>query len=197
MSKGDETRDRILDAGITLASRVGIESLSIGELAKATAMSKSGLYAHFESKEDLQLEVLETARQRFVEEVIAPALTRPRGLPRLRAMFEHWIHWEVERNEGGCPFVAASHELDDRPGRLRAALVANQRDWIDALATATRIAVEEGHFGPDTDPQQVAYDIYSVFLAFHFFNRLLRDPEALTKARRGFEQVIAGIVRED
>jgi AcrR family transcriptional regulator len=196
MSKGDETRDRILAQGIDLASRKGIESLSIGDLAKATGMSKSGLYAHFECKEDLQLQVLEAARQRFVEAVIAPALLQTRGLPRLRNMFERWIDWEIKRNVAGCPFVAASHELDDRPGPLRKALVTNQQDWVDGLATAVRLAIDEGHLRDDTDPQQVAFDIYSVFLAFHFFNRLFSDPEALNRAYTGFEQIINNIIPE-
>lgn len=190
MSKGEVTRDRILERAIDLVAARGLEGLSLGELAKATNMSKSGLFAHFESKEDLQLQVLETARARFIETVVSPALREPRGEPRVRAMFEHWLAWEQGREAAGCPFVPAAHELDDRPGRLRDALVAAQRDWIDALATAGRIAVEEGQFRPDLDTQQLAYDIYAIFLAFHFYHRLLRDPDAAGRATDAFERLL-------
>ncbi len=190
MSKGEATRNRILDEALELASVVGLEGLSIGELAKATGMSKSGLFAHFESKEDLQLHVLLLARDRFVELVFSPSMREPRGEPRVRALFENWIEWELGRIPGGCPFVAVSHELDDRPGPTREALVRVQKEWIETLATAIRIAVGEGHFRADVDGHQLAYDIYAVFLAFHLYHRLLRDEEATDRARAGFENLI-------
>ncbi len=190
MSKGEATRERILDRAVDLAATVGLEGLSLGDLAKATKMSKSGLFAHFESKEDLQLQVLETARAYFIDTVISPALREPRGEPRVRALLERWLAWEHAREAGGCPFVAAANELDDRPGRLRDALVAVQLDWIDTLATAARIAVEEAHFRPELDTLQLAYDIYGIFLAFHFYHRLLRDPEATARATDAFERLL-------
>jgi AcrR family transcriptional regulator len=190
VAKGDETRERILDRALVLASVVGLEGLTIGGLAKETNMSKSGLFAHFDSKEDLQLQVLATASSRFITNVVSPALREPRGEPRVRALFEYWLKWELGRKPGGCPFVAAIHELDDRPGPVRESLVATQRDWIDTLATAARIAVEEGHFRSDLDAAQLAYDLYAVFLAFHLYHRLLRDPEAASRARTAFERLI-------
>jgi len=174
-----------------LASVVGLEGLSLGSLARETDLSKSGLFAHFASKEDLQLQVLATAGSRFIDAVVAPALREHRGEPRVRALFENWLTWEQGRIPGGCPFVAATHELDDRPGPLREALVSTQRDWIDTLTTACRIAVEEGHFHSDLEPEQLAYDIYAVFLAFHLYHRLLRDPDAVRRANTGFEQLLA------
>ena len=165
-------------------------TLRNGELAKATGMSKSGLFAHFDSKEDLQLRVLYLARDRFVEVVFSPSVREPRGEPRVRALFENWVAWEVGRIPGGCPFVAVSHELDDRPGPTREALVEVQNEWINTLTTAVRIAADEGHFRVDVDAHQVAYDIYAVFLAFHLYHRLLRDDQAIERARAGFENII-------
>jgi AcrR family transcriptional regulator len=181
MTKGQDTRERILGEALDLASTVGIEGLSIGELAKATQMSKSGLFAHFESKEDLQLEVLNTATAQFADLVVSPALREPRGEPRVRALFDRWLAWETLRT-GGCPFMAATFELDDRPGRLRDALEATQREWIDTLTKAILIAMEEGHFHSDIDADQLAYEIYGVFMAFHLYHRLLRDTNARRRA---------------
>jgi AcrR family transcriptional regulator len=190
VSKGEATRERILDQALVLASTVGLEGLSIGKLAQATGLSKSGLFAHFESKEDLQIKVLHLARERFIDSVITPSLREERGEPRVRALFESWLNWEKHRTPGGCPFVAVSHELDNRPGPTREALVAVQQDWIDTLATATQIAVTEGHFRADLDAHQFAFDIYSIFLAFHLYHRLLKDEESSKRARLSFEQLI-------
>lgn len=155
-------------------------------------MSKSGLFAHFQSKEQLQLAVLEWAVERFVDTVVAPALTARRGEPRLRALFERWLAWEqASFLPGGCIFVATANELDDRPGPVRDALVGYQRDWLDALATAVRLGVEEGHFHPTLDPAQTAYDLYAVILAHHHFSRLLRDPRAEERARDAFARLLA------
>lgn len=181
----------ILDKALAMASALGLEGLSIGGVAKEAGLSKSGLFAHFKSKEDLQLQVLESAVERFIDNVIAPALRKPRGEPRLRAFFDNWMSWESSKAmPGGCPFIAAASELDDRPGRLRDYLVSSQRDWMDALATASRIAVEEGHFRSDLDGHQFAYELYSIILAYHHFNRLLRDPQSIERARQAFEDLI-------
>ena len=189
MSKGEETRERILSQALAMTSTMGLEGLSIGGLAKAVEMSKSGLFAHFDSKEDLQLHVLSSAGEQFIGAVVAPALRQPRGEPRVRALFENWIAWEKART-GGCPFVAVSYELDDRPGPLRDALVATQRDWVETIATAARIAVDEGHFRRDLDVGQFAHETYGCFLGFHTYHRLLRDPEASERAMAAFERLL-------
>jgi len=189
MTKGQDTKERILGEALDLASTVGIEGLSIGELAKATEMSKSGLFAHFNSKEDLQLEVLRTGSANFIETVVSPALREPRGEPRVRALFERWLAWETLRT-GGCPFMAATFELDDRPGPVRDALVATQQDWVDTLTTAIKIAVDEGHFREDLDSSQFAFEFYGAFMAFHLYHRLLRDPKAHSRAMDALEQLI-------
>jgi AcrR family transcriptional regulator len=191
VTKGADTRGAILDIALALASTGGLEGLSIGNLAQAVGLSKSGLFAHFGSKEELQLAVLRTAVDRFVAEVIAPALREPRGEPRVRALFERWLGWETATYlPGGCPFIAVSNELDDRPGPVRDYLVQSQRDWLDALANAARIAVAEGHFRADLDADQFAYEVYSGILAFHQFYRLLRDPSTGDRCRRAFEQLV-------
>lgn len=192
MTKGEETRTAILERAFASASRLGLEGLTIGGLADEVGLSKSGLFAHFDSKEALQLQVLETAAERFVETVVAPALKEPRGEPRVRALFERWMEWETAAFQpGGCIFIATANELDDRPGPVRERLVGLQRDWLEALATAARIAVEEGHFRPGLDVRQFAYDLYAVILAYHHFSRLLQDPAAEDRARSSFESLLA------
>jgi len=189
MTKGQDTKERILGQALDLVSTLGIEGLSIGELAKATEMSKSGLFAHFSSKEDLQLEVLRTGTTHFIETVVSPALREPRGEPRVRALFERWLAWETLR-AGGCPFIAAAFELDDRPGRLRDVLETTQRQWIDTLATAILIGMDEGHFHSDIDADQLVYEIYGVFMAFHLYHRLLRDPDARRRATDALDYLL-------
>ncbi|MEM1180528.1 MAG: TetR/AcrR family transcriptional regulator [Acidobacteriota bacterium] len=190
-TKGEETRAMILRHSLAMASRVGLHGLSIGAVAKVAGMSKSGIFAHFDSKEDLQLQVLQTAVERFIEKVVMPALRGPRGEPRVRALFENWLDWfEARSLPGGCPFVGAAAELDDRPGPLRDYLVSNQKDALAAMITATRIAVQEGHFRADVDVDQFAHDVYSTLLAYHHFSRLLDDPLAADRARRAFEGLI-------
>jgi AcrR family transcriptional regulator len=190
MTKGHETKQRILHQALDIASAVGVEGLSIGELAKATEMSKSGLFAHFDSKEDLQLEVLGAAAAQFVETVVLPALREARGEPRVRALFDRWLAWETLRT-GGCPFVAAAFELDDRPGPVRDALVDAQKEWIATLAKAIRLSVGEGHFRRDLDVDQLAFEVYGAFISFHFYHRLLRDPKAHRRATDALERLLA------
>jgi len=190
VTRGEETRERILERAMALAGVVGLEGLSIGELARETGMSKSGLFAHFQSKEDLQLEILATARDRFAREVFQPALRAARGEGRIRALFERWLAWERGR-AGGCPFTEASYELDDRPGPVRDALAAAQEEWVDALARAAEIAVEEGHFRDDLDPRQFAYEMYGIFLAYHLYHRLLDAKDAADRARAAFDRLVA------
>lgn len=191
MSKGEATRQQILDRALALASETGLEALSIGTLAKEVGMSKSGLFAHFDSKENLQIQVLQTAAARFIEHVVSPALRQPRGEPRVRALFENKLAWpQSSFIPGGCLFMAAAAELDDRPGPVRDYLVGSQRDWFETLAHAARIAVREGHFRPDLDPEQLAYDFEAILLAYHHFTRLLRDPRAEERARNAFETLI-------
>lgn len=196
MSKGHHTRELILRQALDLSSEVGLEGLSIGALAKRVEMSKSGLYAHFESKEDLQIHVLETAGQRFVDVVLAPALKEPRGLPRLRSLFERWLRWATEELTGGCPFIAAAAELDDRPGPVRDRLVGHINDVHAIIARALRVAVEEGHLRADADIDQLVFELWSFLQGYHQFARLMRDGTAAERASRAFENLIHRVASE-
>ena len=192
MSKGDETRSAVLGSAISLASSVGLEGVTIGKLAERVGMSKSGLFAHFSSKENLQVAILEEAEARFVAVVVAPALKRPRGEPRVRALLERWLAWsKADFLPGGCIFVAASVELDDRPGPARDRLVAAQRDWFGTLAQAARIAVDEGHFRKTLDCEQFAHEVFSIAYGYHFLRRISDPAEAERRARTAFERVLA------
>lgn len=195
-TKGEETRRAILDHASKLASRVGLEGLSIGRLAQDLHLSKSGLFAHFQSKEALQVQVLDSAAARFVDEVVKPALSTNRGEPRMRAVFEGWLAWAKSNSmPGGCLFVAASVELDDRPGPVRDRLVALQRDWLEVIANVAHSGKAEKHFRADLDPEQFAHDLYSVMLGYHHASRLLADPRAGERAHAGFESLLSGARR--
>jgi len=188
--KGEQTRQAILDQAVDLASTEGLDGVSIGTLAKAVGMSKSGLFAHFRSKEALQLAVLSTTAERFVAKVVAPALRERRGEPRIRAIFERWLRWDREEFPGGCVFHMAAAELDDRPGPVRDFLVQTQRDWGDTVHTAVRIAIEEGHFRPDLDPAQFAFELFGMGLSYHRHCRLLRTGDAEKRATTAFEALL-------
>ena len=190
MTKGEETRVAILDAAVAIASEVGFTGLTIGQLAEHTGMSKSGLFAHFKSKEALQLETLERGRERFTDLVIRPTLAAPRGIARVRALFDSWLVWETEALQGGCIFVTGSIEYDDQPGPMRDALVRNQRDWAEFIETVARAAITEGDFRADLDVEQFAFSLQGLIYAFHHTARLLRDPKALEHTRRGLDQLL-------
>jgi AcrR family transcriptional regulator len=190
VSKGQETKTAILDEAVGIASRVGFNALTIGQLAESTGMSKSGLFAHFNSKEALQLETLERGRERFTDLVIRPTLAAPRGIARVRALFDNWLVWETEALQGGCIFVTGSIEYDDQPGPMRDALVRNQRDWAEFIETVVRTAISEGDFRADLDVEQFAFSLQGLIYAFHHTARLLRDPKALEHTRRGLDQLL-------
>jgi AcrR family transcriptional regulator len=191
MAKGAQTRDRILDQALQLASTDGLEGVTIGRLAQDVGLSKSGLFAHFRSKEELQLAVLATAAEKFTEVVIRPALTAPRGEPRVRALFERWLAWERHESiPGGCVFMQLSVELDDRPGAARDALVVAQRRWLDMLAKTAAIAIEAGHFRRDLDTRLFAFQMYGILCSYYHVKRLLRDEAAEDNARTSFEQLL-------
>ena len=196
MGKGELTRQAILERATALASRSGLEGVSIGHLADELGLSKSGLFAHFGSKEALQVAILRFAAERFVENVVRPALAQPRGEPRVRAIFERWIAWDRSHSvPGGCLFVAAASELDDRPGPARDELVRLQRDWLDSIAISFRTGITEGHFRPEADAEQFAHDLYAVMLGYHHARRLLRDPAADARARASVEALLAAARR--
>jgi AcrR family transcriptional regulator len=175
MSKGAATRGAVLGHGLALASEVGLEGVTIGALAERARMSKSGLFAHFDSKEALQIAIIDEAEGRFVEDVVAPALRKPRGEPRLRALLENWLEWSTaDFMPGGCVFVASIADLDDQTGPVRDRLAETQRDWLATLSKAIRLAIEEGHFRADVDPARMAYELLAAAYGSHLLSRLLR-----------------------
>ena len=191
MTKGDETRSAVLGSALSLATQVGLEVLTIGKLAEHVGMSKSGLFAHFASKENLQVAILEEASERFVALVVAPALKKPRGEPRLRALFENWLAWsKVDFMPGGCIFVQAGVEHDDRPGPARDRYFASQKDWLGVLSGAARIAIEEKHFRKDLDSEQLAHEIYSLAFGYHFLRRIVDPMRAERRTRAAFERLL-------
>ena len=188
MGKGEETRQAILERALELATSLGVEGLTIGRLADDVRLSKSGLFAHFGSKEALQIQVIGLARELFTETVVRPAITLPRGEPRVRALFDRWLRW-AER-PGGCPIVQFAAELDDRPGPARSAIVDAQKAWLETLSKAARLAVDEGHFRKNLDVSQFAYELVGVMLAANLATRLLEDPQARKRAKRAFDGLL-------
>lgn len=185
-TKGEETRSAVLGEAITQASVVGLRGVTIGTLATKAGLSKSGLFAHFKSKESLQLGILEEAITRFIALVVAPALKEPRGKPRVAALLTAWKRWaRADFMPGGCLFVSAIAEIDDLEPAVRARLVEAQLDWVDTLAQAIRIAQDEGHFRKELDATQMAFEVLSLAYGHHVLGRLLRragDPDASAKS---------------
>lgn len=191
MSKGEETRSVVVGKALALATQVGLEGLSIGKLAAEVGMSKSGLFAHFASKENLQVAVLEEAAARFVSMVVSPALKKPRGEPRLRALFDRWIDWsKADFLPGGCLFVTAGVELDDRPGPARDRFVAIQKDWLGVLSGAARTGVDEGHFRADLDTEQLAHELFSLAHGNQALRSIVGPKVAEQRSRRAFERIV-------
>ena len=162
-SKGAATREGIVDRAYEMARSAGLEGLSIGTLAQAARMSKSGVFAHFGSREALQLAVLEAAAMRFGETVLVAALSHPRGLPRLRAIMRNWFEWG-RHAAGGCVLVGSVTEYDDRPGVLRDQVLQNEQRWRSALQRAAQLAIDCGHLR-DGDTDQYAFELYAIPLA--------------------------------
>jgi AcrR family transcriptional regulator len=191
MGKGDHTRASILVHATELATRIGLGGLSIGGLATETGMSKSGLFAHFGSKEAMQVQALEAEADRFIEHVVRPALRADAGEPRVRALFDRWLTWANGSGKKGCLFVQSSAEFDDQPGAVRDALEQQQERWFSFLAEAGRRASVEGHFQSDLDAEQFAFELHALLLGFHHAQRMMRDPRAEERLRRAFERLLS------
>ena len=189
LPKGQQTRAAILEAALGLASHVGLEGLSIGALAEVTQMSKSGVFAHFGSREELQISVIREYHAKFDEEVFRPAVREARGMPRLVALFERWLRRVSVEIDSGCIYISGAVEFDDRPGPVRDALASMVQTWHAALGRALRIAIEAGHLREDTDPAQMLFEMHGLILALHHDARFLRIPGALDRARAGFVRV--------
>jgi AcrR family transcriptional regulator len=190
LQKGQQTRAAILDAALALASHMGLEGLSIGALADVTQMSKSGVFAHFGSREELQIAVIREYHARFEDEVFFPAVRGPRGLPRLRALFERWVRRVSVEMDSGCIYISGAVEFDDRPGPVRDALADMVCAWQAALERAIRLSVEVGHLRADADVLQMLFEIHGLILALHHDAKFLRLPGAVDRARVGFDRIV-------
>ena len=189
-SKGAATRDSIIERAYWIVRKEGFEGLSIGTIASSVGMSKSGVFAHFGSREDLQLAVLDAAAQRFAEQVFVPAIRERRGLPRLEAIGRRWMNW-LRSEQGGCPMVSAAIEYDDRPGPIRDRVIHYQTRLRKELARAIGMAVETGELRADTDAEQLAFEIFGVELAMHHDSRLFGFDEALARSERALDRLLA------
>ena len=190
LRKGELTRAAILDVALDLSSRDGLEGLTIGLLADKMNMSKSGVFAHFGSREDLQIEVLKLYHQHFEEEVFYPSMREPRGLPRLRSMFVRWVKRVSVEIASGCIYISGAAEYDDRPGLIREELVGMVCAWQDALFRCVKQATDLGHLRADTDPQQMVYEMYGLVLALHHDARFIKRPGSIDRAQTGFERLL-------
>jgi len=188
LGKRASTRDLILDHAYALARKDGLEGLSIGVLAADVEMSKSGVFAHFGSREELQLAVLDTGRQRFMARVLLPALKHPRGLPRLRAIVANWFEWSRE-HQSGCVLLSAASEYDGRDGALHDGVVRQQAGWRGELQKAVDQAVQEGHLGAGTDAAQLAFEIYALMLGLHHDGGLFGFDDASCRTAAAFERL--------
>jgi AcrR family transcriptional regulator len=189
MTKGGDTKTAILTAALNLASRVGLEAVSIGALAKATRMSKSGLFSHFQSKENLQIELLKHAGEIFARDVVVPALRVASGESRVRALVSNWITY-ARSLAGGCIFVTASTDFKDRPGKVRDFLLSQQESWIDCLRRVAQSAVETGDFRSDIDCDQFAFELYSLLLGFHLYHTLLDSAETEKRQEAALDRLL-------
>ncbi|CAN7460368.1 TetR/AcrR family transcriptional regulator [Polaromonas sp. LjRoot131] len=188
--KGQQTKAAIVDAALGLATQIGLEGLSIGALAEVMRMSKSGVFAHFGSREELQISVIREYHVRFEEEVFFPALQQPRGLPRLAALFHNWMKRTSLEIDSGCLYISGAVEFDDRPGPVRDALAGSVRTWLAAMYRAVVQAKEAGHLRPDADEHQMAFEIHGLILALHYEARFLKTPGSMDRANTGFANIL-------
>lgn len=193
LRKGEQTRASILDAALGMASRDGLEGLTIGTLAERMSMSKSGVFAHFGSREDLQIEVLKLYNHQFEQEVFYPSLQAARGLPRLQGLFARWVDRVSREIASGCIYISGAVEYDDRPGPIRDQLVGMVQAWQQALRRAADQAVTEGHLPKTTDTEQLVFEMYGLVLALHHDARFIRSPRAVEHAQAGFARLIASV----
>jgi AcrR family transcriptional regulator len=190
LQKGQQTKAAIVDAALGLATQIGLEGLSIGALAEVARMSKSGVFAHFGSREELQISVVREYHARFEAEVFLPILQVPRGLPRLRQLFANWTQRTSAEIDSGCLYISGATEFDDRPGPVRDALVSSVNTWLAAVYRTVVQAREAGHLAADMDAQQMVFELHGLILALQYEARFLRSSQSLTRTAQGFENIL-------
>ncbi len=188
--KGQQTKAAIVDAALGLATQIGLEGLSIGVLAEVARMSKSGVFAHFGSREELQLSVVREYHERFEAEVFLPILDVERGLPRLRKLFANWTERISVEIDSGCLYVSGAAEFDDRPGPVRDALVSSVKTWLAAVHRSVVQASNAGHLSADLDAEQMVFELHGLILALHYEARFLRSSKSLERVNQGFENIL-------
>jgi AcrR family transcriptional regulator len=190
MLKGQQTKATIVDAAMGLATHLGLEGLSIGVVAEVTKMSKSGVFAHFGSREELQISVIREYFKQFEQAVFYPALEAPRGLPRLRLLFDKWMRLVAGEVQAGCIFISGAAEFDDRPGPVRDALASSVKTWLSAVYRAVQQAKEMGHLPADSDENQIAFEMHGLILALHYEARFLKNAGSIERTNAGFNHVL-------
>jgi AcrR family transcriptional regulator len=190
-SKAEQTKSVIVDAALRLASQIGLEGLSIGAIAEVTQMSKSGVFAHFGSREELQISVVREYYARFERDVFMPALQIPRGLPRLSALIDNWMDQVAHEVQSGCLFISGAVEFDDRSGPVRDALEQSIKTWLGAVRRCIAMAVEDGHLAKTTDPKQMMFEIHGLILAVHYEAKFLKSTRSMERAKVGFNNLLA------
>jgi AcrR family transcriptional regulator len=188
--KGEQTKAAIIEAALELSARSGLEGLTIGTLAEKMAMSKSGVFAHFGSREELQIAVLKVYERRFVEEVLVPALKQKRGLQRLNAIIYNWLERTAVEAARGCIWISGATEYDDRPGAVRDELVGMVNSWQREMTRAIMQAIDAGDLPADTDTSELVFELYGIVLVLHHDVRLLNSPDAFDRAKRAFTRLI-------
>lgn len=191
LQKGQQTKAVIIEAALGLATQIGLEGLSIGALAEITQMSKSGVFAHFGSREELQISVIREYFTRFEQEIFYPSLQQPRGLPRVQALFGNWMKRVAAEIQSGCIFISGAVEFDDRPGPVRDALASSVHTWLQALHRAVVQAQESGHLDAKADAQQISFEIHGLILAVHYEARFLKNPGSIERAKTAFNNILA------
>jgi AcrR family transcriptional regulator len=190
LHKGQQTKAAIVDAALGLATQIGLEGLSIGALAEVMQMSKSGVFAHFGSREELQISVIREYHHRFEIEVFEPALQHPRGLPRLRSLFHNWMQRTSAEIDSGCLYISGAAEFDDRPGPVRDALASSVKTWLAAVHRAVVQSRDQQHLAKETDAAQMCFEIHGLILALHYEARFLKSTKSLQRTLQGFEQLL-------
>ena len=191
LQKGQQTKAAIVDAALGLATHIGLEGLSIGALADVTGMSKSGVFAHFGSREELQISVVREYHARFEQEVFYPAMQAPRGVSRLRALFANWMKRTSIEIDSGCIYISGAVEFDDRTGPVRDALANSVMTWQAAMKRAIQQCKECGEIRDDVSEDQMLFEIHGLILALHYEARFLRTPGSIDRANAGFDSILA------
>ena len=186
-----------MESGLQLASQRGLSKVTLGDLATHAGLSKSGLFAHFASKDELQIKLIDAAEHALVEHVVVPCHELEPGLPKLRAIVERWLGWSQAAGlPGGCPLYAAVFELDDSPGPARDHLLRRHDAWIEQLTALTGEAIAAGHLAADTEPAQVVHQLEGIYLAHHLAERFSHDPDATHRAKRALDALLVPTARD-